>query len=291
MKRPWQRPETGARAHLCRQYEERYGGPPNLVDPSSYTGILFKQLVSRECMDPLRQLVSDKEHVKLYVAALAGDAYNIETYAILRAPEEIAVYAFPPRCVIKPTHHSGLVIVRRNAHEPVDRETLGSWFGKSLYLKRSEGNYRYLKPKILVEELLDQAGHAHPCDYKLYCFHGRPAIVQVDFDRLAGHQTGHRRAFYSTRWERLPCEDNQASFTDAMPRPAQLDEMVEVARRLSQAFSFIRVDLYLSAAGIKVGELTNYPGTCLQPFEPPEVDQKLGRLFSEPDLDVLKLLT
>ncbi len=42
-------------------------------------------------------------------------------------------------------------------------------------------------------------------------------------------------------------------------RPAQLDEMLDIARRLSAGFPYCRVDCYLVDNRVYVGELTFYP--------------------------------
>ncbi|MBC7803604.1 MAG: hypothetical protein H7Y16_06980 [Candidatus Parcubacteria bacterium] len=274
-----------ARAHIAR-YRERFGHLPDLDNPTTYTGIMFKLLLSPECMNPLRQFVTDKEYVKDYVRGVVGDAYNVRTYGVLRHPGALDRAHFPERCAIKPTHLSGHAVFRARG-EKVPIEALRAWFSWNFYRRTLEGNYRYLRPKIIVEEFLQEDGRPFPSDYKVYCFHGVPALVQVDLDRT----TAHRRAFYSCKWQRLPCDDNVAMQTEPIARPRCLEEMLEIARKLSAAFNVLRVDLYASSAGVKVGELTNFPGGCGEPFSPPKVDARLGRLFFEPRLDVYELLS
>jgi TupA-like ATPgrasp len=259
---------------------------PELQNPASYTDHMFRLMLSPECMNPLRQFVTDKEYMKHYVRGAVGDAYNVRTYGVLRHPRAIERAKFPDQCVIKPTHLCSEVI-RRERGEEVPLATLQRWFRLSHYRTMREGNYRYLQPKIMVEEYLREDGRECPSDYKIYCFHGVPAVVQVDLDR-----TGvHRRAFYSVKWQPLPCDDNVARHAEAVPRPDCLEEMLTVARKLSAAFNVLRVDLYASSGGVKVGELTNFPAGGRDPFRPPDVDIKLARLFSEPNLDVFELLS
>ena len=42
----------------------------------------------------------------------------------------------------------------------------------------------------------------------------------------------------------------------ALPRPAGLEEAFQTADRLSEVFPFVRVDLYLTEQGVRVGEMT-----------------------------------
>ena len=56
--------------------------------------------------------------------------------------------------------------------------------------------------------------------------------------------------------------------------------MIEVAERLGAGFDFVRVDLYDLPDGPRFGELTFTPGAGLDPFHPPEYDQRLGDLWA-----------
>jgi len=274
-----------ARVHIAR-FRKSFGRLPDLEYPQTYTEIMLKLMLSQECMSPLRQFVTDKEYVKDYVRGTVGDAYNVKTYGLLHSRRALEGALFPERCLIKPTHLSGPVI-RRASGEEVDLAILRGWLGTSYYRNSREGNYRYLRPKIIIEEFLREDGRECLSDYKFYCFRGVPAVVQVDLDRTVAH----RRAFYSVKWQPLPCDDSVARQAEAVPRPRCLEEMLEVARKLSAAFSVLRVDLYAASVGVKVGELTNFPGGCREPFRPPKVDARLSRLFAEPRLDVLELLS
>lgn len=274
-----------ASIHIAR-FRESFGRLPDFNRPRTYTEIMLKLMLSPECMNPLRQFITDKEYVKHYVRGAVGDRYNVRTYGVLRSVRALENARFPERCVIKPTHLCGPVI-RRAGGEALDLATLRDWLRSSHYRNTREGNYRYLQPKIIAEEFLREEGRECPSDYKFYCFRGVPAVVQVDLDRTFAH----RRAFYSVKWQPLPCDDTVARQADAVPRPRCLEEMLEVARMLSAAFSVLRVDLYAATDGVKVGELTNFPGGCREPFRPPRVDARLARLFLEPRLDVLELLS
>ena len=61
-----------------------------------------------------------------------------------------------------------------------------------------------------------------------------------------------------------------------MPRPANLDEMIRVARKLSEEFDFVRVDLYSVHDDVFFGELTHYPAAGTGRFNPREFDLVMG---------------
>jgi hypothetical protein len=64
---------------------------------------------------------------------------------------------------------------------------------------------------------------------------------------------------------------------EEMQKPKYLEEMLQLAKYLSDGFDFVRVDLYESSNGIKFGEMTNYPdcGNCK--FIPAKWNYEIGR--------------
>jgi hypothetical protein len=62
-------------------------------------------------------------------------------------------------------------------------------------------------------------------------------------------------------------------------KPNNLEEMLEVSRKLSKGFKFIRVDLYSVNNKIYFGELTFYQLSGYEDIQPPEYNYKLGQLI------------
>ena len=103
----------------------------------------------------------------------------------------------------------------------------------------------------------------------------------MDVDRF----DDHRRAFFDRAWQRLPFEMEYPGVDGDLPRPAALDEMLEIAERLSEGFPFVRVDLYAVGSHVYFGELTFTPEACNGRFRPVEWDRNLGDLIALPDVD------
>lgn len=225
---------------------------------------------------PLRQLVTDKEYAKHYVASVVGREHTIETYKVLFAEDEVddlTLERLP--CVLKPTHASGQVIILTNPEQPLDRALLKSWLRLDYYADKREHNGKYLRPKIIVEAYFSDAGEITPKDYKVFCFNGVPEVIQVDADRYGDHTQN----FYDRSWNRLSCAYHVPNRPEDDPRPDSLENMLDVAARLSRPFSFIRVDLYTDGSEVKVGELTNLPNAANASFKPVEFDNMMGGLF------------
>jgi hypothetical protein len=215
-----------------------------------FNDVLYKIKTSNEILDPLRVLVSDKEHLKNYVRSIVGEQYNVRTFGILNDPEEVDRYEFPDNCCIKPTHLSGKVILRTN-NGPIDSDKIKSWFKLNRYSVGREANYKTLKPKIIIEELI--FGRTNVEDFKFFCYNGVPKLIQVDIDR----STNHTRKFFDPDWSELEFSIIYPRNLSFIKKPDNLSEMLTVVKKLSEPFGFIRVDLYSNGKNILVGEITN----------------------------------
>lgn len=230
---------------------------------------------TEEILDPLRVFISDKELVKLYVKAAAGEEYNVPTIAVLRDMEAVRTFGFPPDCCIKPTHGSGQVILRRDA-APIDYDEIASWFDMNYYRGRREQNYRTLRPKVIVEPLIFDMDRL--ADFKIFCWQGEPRLIQVDMDR----HTNHTRKYYDTQWREQPFSLAHPIYAGTIERPRNLDTMLGVAAKLSSRFSLVRIDLYTDGARCLVGEITNCQANALERFEPASGEEIASQILFGP---------
>ena len=261
-----------------RRFLSRQGRPPDPSAAGRLTDMFYRIKTDGTLFDPLVQAVTDKEYAKNHIEGVLGPGYTPETYAVLRNAEEVSAFV-PDRvpCVLKPTHLSGPVLFLTGPDEPLSRNTLLRWLKKKRYSGTREGNYRHLRPKVIVEEFLSDDGITVPKDYKLFCFHGVPKMIQVDSDRFGEHT----RNFYDTGWNRLPVTFRYPG-GPVDDQPLLLEEMLRIATRLASPFSFVRVDLYASQTRVRVGELTFCPEGANAPVLPLAADIELARLF-DPD--------
>ena len=267
----------GDRIYGRHSFRKRLGRDP-VYPPVKFNDHLFAWKTSGACYDPLIQFVTDKEYAKLYIAAIVGEEYVTETYRILQRKKELKelnLDRFP--CILKPTHSSGQIMVCGDDSAPLDRTELEKWFEIDYYYSKREPNYRHLSPKIIVEEFFSEDGHTIPTDYKIFCVHGIPKFIQVDGDRFSGHS----RNLYDLSWNRIPAVYVYPNRKRDDPRPELLDKMLDAARKLSAAFSFVRVDFYATKTEIRVGELTFFPESASGKLEPEEAENALGAYFSD----------
>lgn len=261
---------TGDRLYHRLNFMRKHRRAPN--GQMLWNDVWYRLKTSDEILEPLRVFVSDKEHVKQYVKAKVGDEHNVPTFAVLRTPEEVDAYDFPPDCCIKPTQASSQVILRRDG-APVDRALIKSWFSINYYRNGREWNYRDLEPKVIVEPLI--FGSTNVEDFKIFCFNGEPRIVQVDIDRYVDHT----RKYFDVNWVEQDFSILYPRSGAPFPRPASLDTMLSVARRLSAPFSFVRIDLYSDGEQVLVGEITNCSENAGGVFVPRSAEKQASELM------------
>lgn len=223
--------------------------------------------------DPRFVMWSDKVLAKELAAELLGSEWIIPTLWSGTELPEVAPWPLP--FVVKANHASGwnTFVSDLNDWEKV-RKTAHSWLLKPWDEHLLERHYNRIDRQILVEPLIGDGGDLP--DYKFMVFHGHVHIIQVDTGRF----TGHKRAFYDRDWQLEPFGLKYPRETRPLARPKHLDQMIAAAERLGAEFDFVRVDFYDLPEGPRFGEMTFTPGSGYERFEPPEYDEKLGRLWS-----------
>jgi hypothetical protein len=261
--------------------------------------VLYKMAHDR---DPALPLYADKVKVRDLVLDRVGAPVLTELVGMYDSPDEIPKESLPTNFVIKPNHGASALIICWDGNDPqarIEKDPATSGWESFLIHPRNlewdvvtrlarkwltlnyaygmgpqlpEWAYRDIVPRLLIEEvLLDQHGQL-PQDYKFFMFNGECRMIQVDSSRFGGH----RRDLFDPCWQRLPARYGYPPSEDPPPKPESLDEMLLIAEALSKEADFIRVDLYVTAKGVKFGELTNYPAGGKLMFEPRSFDVWLG---------------
>jgi hypothetical protein len=220
--------------------------------------------------------LADKYAVRAHVASTIGEAYLIPLLWHGDDPRAIPFDRLPAEYVIKPNHAAGQVIIIRGE---TDREevvrTVSGWLAHNYYWHGREYQYYGIKPRIVVEEFLTDPDGNPPFSYKCYSFNGI-----VDHILVRSHiqdSTQDIWPIFDTTWNLLDVtykEENVAR--PWVPRPANLDEMLALAAKLSVGFGYVRVDLYNLGGRIYFGELTFTPAAGIIKYNPACWDLKLG---------------
>lgn len=264
------------------QYWIKLGRICNFSNPKRWTEKL--QLYKIKYRNPIMSNCVDKYEVRRFVERRGCGRNLVKLYGLWSNPNKIDFDKLPNQFVLKTTNGGGgldVVLVRDktslNQKETID--FLASKMNKGVNSGREWAYTGIKKSRIICEELLvnSENQEAGIDDFKILCFSGEPKFIWVDNGRF----TEHRRNFFNTDWQRVNVTSDTPQFDTEYPKPRNFDEMMEVARKLSEGFPFVRVDLYNIDGKIYFGELTFYPWAGYIQFTPDSFDFELGALMSD----------
>lgn len=141
-----------------------------------------------------------------------------------------------------------------------------------------ELHYMNIPPKIIAEEYLVNKGD-DLYDYKVFCFNGKAESIMF----LSERKQGLKMSFYDLNWQKLPFVYSYPRNEIEIPKPKNLDLLIQLSEKLSQGFAHVRVDFYiLNDGSLKFGELTfsSYSGICK--WNPEEQNKIYGELIKLP---------
>ena len=230
----------------------------------------------------MKTLLTDKYLVKNYIKETIGEQYVIPILKVWDSYKDINFDSLPNKFVLKANHASGMNIIihdKNNINITNIRNIAKYWLNINFAFKNGfELHYMNIKPIIMAEKYVDN-NNEDLYDYKAYCFDGR--VESIAF--LSGKKENRRIAFFDTQWNRLNYNDTYPVFDVEIPKPKKLKEMVEICKKLSKGFAFVRVDLYvLNNGDIKFGEMTFTPTSGRLVFTPLEQNRIFGDMIKLP---------
>lgn len=258
------------------QYRATFGTYPNIFRPKTFNEHLQRsKLFNRKA---IYTDFADKIEVRKYVAERIGEKYLTNLIWTGTNLLEARSIALPSAFIIKSNNGSGTnIIVRDLANFDWDtaHHTTQGWLKHDHSISHAEWQYRWIKPKLLIEELLVGKDGKVPVDFKFWCFHGRVQLIQIDFDR----HSNHSRSMHTRDFKTIPLQIVYPSYSGFIEKPACIDQMIELAEKLAGNENFIRVDFY-DVGGPIFGELTLHHEAGLGKFNPEFCDLKIGSLYN-----------
>lgn len=259
------------------KYKKSFGKWPNLKNPVTFNEKLT--WLKLHDHNPLYTTMVDKYEAKKFVAGIIGEEFIIPTYGVWNHAEDIDFDALPDKFVLKATHDSGRVIIckdksvfDRNKAIKEMRESLR----RDFYTITREWPYKNVKPRIIAEKLLEVSEGDEIADYKVHNFNGVPKVILVCRDRFK--ESGLTEDFFDTDWKHLDVRrPGHPNATVIEPKPAELNKMLELSKKLSKRYPFMRTDFYCIDDKIFFGEITLYPASASLPFIPHMFDDVFGK--------------
>lgn len=233
--------------------------------------------------------VVDKYLFKQYIKTKLGDGYTIPLYGAwtdLKTLENDWAQ-LPEKFVLKSTlQGDGKCVKIIRDKNSIDfkalKKELAEWLDPRKVLINSFC-YAYHEgvPRIIAEEYMEEVDK-QLYDYKFLCFGGKPHYIYAVTDHFPG-QLSHI-SFYDLDWNRLDVVYGEHP-TNNVSKPKHYEEMLEIAKKLSADFPFVRVDFFDTSEKLYVAELTLYPGGGFAHYKPESFDKELGDLFQLPECD------
>lgn len=267
-----------------RDYKRQFGHKLNLDTPRKLNEkLMWMKLYDRERW---HSFYADKFYVREYFASKFDEQYLIpllfETTNVHKVrPENIS--SFP--CIIKSNHAMAQWKIVRKP-EDIDWKALRRecrfWLAENWYNYSKEYQYKYIKPRIIVEKLLETKNGTIPNDYKLHFINGKLAFIYVSFDREGVND----RVIYDENWTKLPFSwVPKGTYFESMgasdvPRPEKLDDMISMGTEIAKIFPrYIRVDFYEVDGKLYFGEITFHHGGGYDTFFPESYNDYYGKML------------
>lgn len=259
----------------------------NLKNPRTFNEKL--QWLKLYNHNPLYTKLVDKIEVRSYIDNILGPGHTFPLLGTWDKPEDIDFDSLPNEFVLKCNHNSavGMAIcmdknngVYTKAHGcdkiKITKEQvikgLHEGLSQDFFRGGREWPYKNVKRRILAEAFMKSEDGEPLKDYKILCFNGEPKYIWVgsSYDPVWFD-------LYSVDWNNLHVKWGHDAGPDKLPKPENLDELIETAKKLSQGIPHVRVDLYSIGGNIYFGEFTFFTYAGLKKFEPQEWDLKLGQ--------------
>lgn len=275
------------RIYLKMQFRLRMGYRLDLDNPKTFSEKI--QWLKIHDRNPRYTNLVDKYEVKSIVGQKIGAEHIIETIWVWNTVEEISFDRLPKQFVLKTTHgggNSGVIICPDKGK--LDKQATINKLVRSLkqdiFNDFREWPYKGVKKRIIAEKFMSQDDGSSLIDYKFFCFNGQPQYIYVS-QNIPGSKR-QLSCFLTMEWQLAPFKKRDEPFATRIPaKPETFNEMCVIAAKLCEGIPFVRVDLYEINKSVYFSEMTFYPSSGMQPFEPLEWNYRLGEMLVLPSIN------
>ncbi len=243
--------------------------PQNLIEKIYWMELYTDVSLWTKCTDKLR--------VREYVEECGLLEYMPMLYGSWNRAEEVDFDRLPNSFVIKANNGCGTVRIV-NDKSQLDtkslRKEMRQWLKLPFGYSNAQMHYTKIQPCILAEEVLandySQLSPTSMADFKVWCINGIPHSIQITYNR---QKYCHDVDLYDTDWNRMLdhlCSQAHKKEEVLFHKPDCLEEMLNIAQKLSSPFPEVRVDFYIVNSKPIIGELTfsaGYPAFTDEYYE------------------------
>ncbi|AXF77935.1 hypothetical protein LU604_24145 [Erwinia tracheiphila] len=247
-------------------YFRKFKKLPNINQPRLFNEkILYRKFVTG---DHARYgILSDKILVRDYFAKKIGGKYLIPFIHETSQPDTLFKLESLKNTVVKSNPGSGMVEILLDEPDYSQKKMLikkcKDWLNRDFSLEAREIHYRYIKPRILVEQYIGE-GKLAAVDYKFHMFNKKDGnfeyVLQVIYNRVGDAPLS--MSFYVNNLKYCFYKIRDTGFDISSELPT-LEKALELSKKLASDFDYVRVDWYINEGQVYFGELTFTPGAGL----------------------------
>ena len=261
---------------LVEKFRRKTGHFPNIASPRTVQEkFLWRKIFDH---DPRFVRVQDKLAVKDHARAILPEIGVPDTLwsgaDLAQAPRDVLSRA----AVLKPNHDCGKVVFLPDpdlSFADLEAVTRG-WMQKRYGKRKGEWAYKWIVPRLMIEEKLENRDGAPLNEIKVYVCGGKAVLTACYAERSSEA---------ASVMIVLPDRSiNRAKIDSVVPQgrfeidPA-FDTAVRMAEALGRDFDFIRIDLFVVDGRVFVGEFTVYPRSGFHTFRDAELEADWARLW------------
>lgn len=293
--RPWvlRLPVLGwrkIRRELVQRHRRKFGQELRLAPPRGLNEIIKHRMIFDR--DPRLRLTCDKIAVRRLIAETVGAQHAVPLIGAWRDARDIPWKTLPLPVVIKPSQASGAYRILRRIDDknlPALVREAERWLRIDYFDRFLEWAYRGLPRRVIAEPLIVSPDGSALIEVEVFVLAGRAAVVLCATGRK--NTPGRCAEWYDRAGQQLDLI-GRAPYIDTVLTPAQCARFrrqvqdafpaaIDLAERAARGFALLRVDIYLSDGGLRIGELTPYPAAGGGTYQPAGWDERLGQQFFE----------
>ncbi|WP_157143923.1 ATP-grasp fold amidoligase family protein [Brachyspira pilosicoli] len=267
---------------IKQRFKNSLGYDLNLDNPQTFNEkIQWLKLYNH---DPLITKCADKYLAREYIKEKVGEEYLIPLLGVWDKAEDIDFDSLPNQFVLKVNWGWGQnIIVKDKTKLDIEevKNKLNSWLDplSNHYYYNFEWSYKNILPKIICEKYINELENKI-FDYKFHCFNGIPYYLYIIEYNTSDKA---RLNMYNMKWEKVDLFFDHYKNTDhEIDKPPIFNLMIDISKKISSDFYYVRLDLMYSNNKLYIGELTFTPTNGMGTFEPIEWDYKFGELLELP---------
>ncbi|MBZ8174620.1 ATP-grasp fold amidoligase family protein [Staphylococcus delphini] len=263
--------------YIIKLVKENKGVKPNIDHPKKlYEKVLWLKLYYR---NPLMITCTDKYEVRQYVKNKGYKHLLTDIYGVYDSFDEINLENLPEKFFMKATHFSGgnQIFDQRSSNYQKAKKKFDKLLNTNYYYKSREWNYKNVRPRIIVEPLLNMNEFV---DYKFFVISGKVEFFAIvkDINDDKGNQAidtkfnlyNRDKTQFTGSVGRKRFDDEDFQFT------LYLEDLIHIAEDLALPFPYCRVDFLVSPNRVIFGEITFFPNGGTMILSPEKLEYVYG---------------